>query len=203
MASVIVFNAAHIAELTDGAVVGATINSDGELVLEPQASTAINVGQIGRSVGLGKDIHFTNPDAADQFLETVSVEEESTNQDLGSAPNRWMGMFKPFGLSARAVSWFNEYMEFRLAAAKHNTSAMVIYVRENATVQPTARNDTIPLFVLRDDRDLRTHYWGLYNYGVVKFGPNAHVWIPAIKLSAAAAVPAGLPADTIIFRTAT
>lgn len=201
MASVIVFNAAHIAELTDGAVVGATINSDGELILEPQAATAINVGQIGRSVGLGKDIHFTNPDASDQFLETATVEEESTDQDLGTAPNRWMGLFKPYGLPARAVSWFNEYMEFRLAAAKHNTSAFVIYVRENATVQTHARNDTIPLFVLRDDRDLRTHFWGLYNNGIVRVGPNAIQDVPTILLGPTDPIPTGTPNPCIVYRT--
>lgn len=202
MADVIVFDSVKVLELTDGAIVGAHINDDGELILEPQAATAVNAGVVGRAAGLHADINFTNPDAADQYLEVVTVEEESVDQDLGTAPNRWMGMFKPFGAAARAVTWFNEYLEFRIAAAKHNTTALVIYVRENATVQTHARNDTIPLFVLRDDRDLRTHFWGLYNNGIVRVGPNAIQDVPVILLGAADALPTGTPNPCIIYRTA-
>jgi hypothetical protein len=201
MADVIVYDSVKVDELTGGAFVGASINSDGELILEPQTATAVNAGQIGRSVGLGKEIHFTNPDASDQYVEIITVEEESTDQDLGTAPNRWMGRFKPYGLVARTVTWFNEYMEFRIAAAKHNTTALVIYVRENATVQTHARNDTIPLFVLRDDRDLRTHFWGLYNNGIVRVGPNAIQDVPVILLGPTDPIPTGTPNPCIIYRT--
>lgn len=203
MASVIVFNAAHVAELTDNAFTSASINANGELILQPQGATAVNIGKIGRGAGFGAINTLTASDSTHGFLDHNTIQESVLNEDSTTWVDRFRGFFKPFGLPARTVIWFNEYFELRLAPAKHNTTAFVIYVRENSTVQTTARNATIPLFVLRDDRDARTHFWGLYDQGVVKFGPNAHVWIPAIKLSAAAAIPTGLPADTIVFRTAT
>lgn len=202
MGAVIVFDSEKVLELTNGAVTGASINADGELVFDRQGAVSVTVGVIGRGAGLAAT-NTLLAGSADAYLDYNTVQEESLNQDSSNWVDRMRGFFKPYGLAARTVMWLNEYFELRLAPAKHNTTPLVIYVRENDTVQTNPRNDAIPLFVLRDDRDLRTHFWGLYNNGVVKFGPNAHTDIPAIKLSAAAAVPTGLPADTIIFRTAT
>lgn len=200
MADVIVFDSEKVLELTNGAIVGASINSDGELILEPQASTAVNAGKIGRGAGL----HATNTFLASDtngYLDYNTVQEESVDQVSTDWVDRFRGFFKPFGATARTVIWFNETFELRLAPAKHNTTCFVIYVRENSTVQTHARNDTVPLFVLRDDRDLRTHFWGLYNNGIVRVGPNAIQDVPAILLGPTDPIPTGTPNPCIIYRT--
>lgn len=201
MASVIVVDAETFASVTGASVISGAVNAEGHLILARQGQPDLDLGPIGRAVGTGSDIELVAGDE-DAFLDHTTVMEESVNQDATNWVNRMMGRFKPFGAAIRTVAWFNEYFELRLAPAKHNTTAFVIYVRENSDVQPNARNQTVPLFVLRDDRDLRTHYWGLYDEGVVKFGPGAHVDVPQIVLDAVEAVPADLPAGTIIHRLA-
>lgn len=201
MAEVIVLSKAHIEALTDVAVTGGSINVDGELILSRQGATSVNAGVVGRAAGLAADITIPAGDT-EGYLDYTTIQEESLNQDSTNWVDRVRKLFKPFTTPARTVQWDNEYGEKRLAPAKHNTTALVIYVRENPTVQTSARNDTVPVMVVRNDRDTRVHYWGIYDNGVVKFGPNAHVDVPQIVLGAADPVPAGLPAGTIIHRTA-
>lgn len=195
MAEVIVYDQNKVLDLTNNAVIGASINDDGELILDRQGNTPINLGNIGKF----NDVQtFQGGNPLDN-LQVVTVEDDGT--DTATWVNRFMGKFKAPLLASRAVIWFNEYFELRLAPAKHNTTAFVIYVRENADVQPTARNATIPLMVLRDDRDVRTHYWGLYDQGVVRVGPNALQDVPAIVLGPLDPIPAGTPNPCIIYRT--
>jgi hypothetical protein len=195
MATATVYTAAKVDELTSSAVVGASINDAGELILDRQGAEPINVGLAGPT-GVEFDIQGADPLG---FIKHVTLVDDGTPTD--GWVNRFMGMFKAPALAARAVFFLNEYFELRLIPAKHNTTAFTMYVRENATVQPNARNATVPIMVLRDDREARTHQWGLYDQGVVKFGANAHVDVPQIVLGAADPVPAGLPAGTIIHRT--
>lgn len=135
-------------------------------------------------------------------LDTAFV-EKTTVEDDGSSTSGWVDrlvrFFKPVGTAARMVFWHNEYQETRMAPAKHNTVAFRIFVRDSATVQPTARDADTPLFEMMDDRVTRTPIWGLYHTGQLRV--NEVPMNYAMVLGPLDPVPAGTPANTIIVRT--
>lgn len=143
---------------------------------------------------------------------TAWIEEFTVTDDATSTSgwkNRFVGWFRhrvsgsPVSDSLRRmVIWFNEYFELRLAPAKHNTVALRVFVRDTATTQTTARDSTVPLIQLMDDRNVRTPIWGLHDDGKIRVGANEVPTQHIIVLSAAAAVPTGTPANTVIVRTA-
>lgn len=142
---------------------------------------------------------------------STSWVEEVTVVDDGTATsgwvNRFVGFFRhaiagtPVGDSLRRmVIWFNEYMELRLAPAKHNTVALRIFVRDTSTTQTNTRDADVPLLQLMDDRNIRTPIWGLYPNGRIRIASTEIETRPVIVLSAAASVPTGTPSGTVIIR---
>jgi hypothetical protein len=141
------------------------------------------------------------------WYEEVTVVDDSTA--TSGWKNRFVGWFRhavagtPVSDSLRRmVIWFNEYMELRLAPAKHNTVALRIFVRDTATSQTNTRDADIPLVQLMDDRSIRTPIWGLYPNGKVRIGEEEIETESVIVLGAADPVPTGTPAGTVIVRTA-
>lgn len=84
MGTVIVYSKAKVDELTDEAVVNATINIDGELVLTTQGGDTINVGAVGLDhgdlTGLSDDDH-TQYAKADGTRGDFATEAQGTKAD--------------------------------------------------------------------------------------------------------------------------
>lgn len=137
------------------------------------------------------------------FLGKNTVSDDSTS--TSSWIDRMVNFFRPVGAAdnmRRMVQWWNEYLELRLAPAKHNTVALRIFVRDSSTVQSTARDATVPLLQMMDDRVNRNPIWGLYPDGTIKVATQEVQTRHVIVLTAAASVPTGTPANTVIVRTA-
>jgi hypothetical protein len=143
--------------------------------------------------------------------DSTSWVEEYTVVDDGTSTSGWVNRFvgwfrhRVSGVPVadnlrRMVIWFNEYLELRLAPAKHNTVALRIFVRDTSTTQTNTRDPDIPLLQLMDDRSVRTPIWGLYPNGRIRVGANEVETRPVIVLSAAASVPTGTPSGTVIIR---
>jgi hypothetical protein len=138
--------------------------------------------------------------------------EEFTVTDDGTATGNWVNRIRGYfrqrvsgspvtdGLR-RLVFWFNEYLELRLAPAKHNTVALRIFIRDNPSTQTNARDPDVPLLELMDDRTNRNKVWGLYPNGNLRIGASAVETAYTIVLGPADPVPAGTPANTVIVRT--
>lgn len=140
---------------------------------------------------------------SDGFIEQFTVADDSTS--TSNWPDRIVNFFRPPGAidaMRRMVSWFNEYLELRLAPAKHNTVALRIFIRDNSTVQTTARDADVPLLQMMDDRTNRTPVWGLYPNGKIRIAEEEIETAHVIQLGAADPVPTGTPAGTVIVRTA-
>lgn len=131
------------------------------------------------------------------FVEKYTVEDDGT--PTSGWVDRLVAFFKPVGTAARMVHWLNEYFELRVAPAKHNTTAFRIFVRDSASVQPTARDADVPLLEMMDDRVNRIPIWGLYYQGEIRV--NEVPMNYAMVLGPLDAVPVGTPAGTIIVRT--
>ena len=149
----------------------------------------------------GVEIELQGGDS-DGFYEEITVADDGTS--TSGWVNRFIGYFRPVGAAdnlRRFVSWFNEYMELRLAPAKHNTVALRIFAQDTGTTQSTARDEDIPLLQLMDDRGDRNHIWGLYYNSKIRVGEEEIETQHVITLGAADPIPTGTPAGTVIVRT--
>lgn len=224
MATVTVLNAAKTIDLINDGVTTAFIDENNHLILQKPEGVFVDVGKVihehNELVGLGEDDHeqyaladgsrgnfraktqaVINFNGGDEnaVVETITVTDDGTS--TSGWINRLVGYFKPSAMAvARLVFFLNEYLELRLAPAKHNTVALRIFVRDTAVSQTTARNQDVPLMELMDDRTNRNTLWGLYDGGAqrVKNIPVSYT----IVLGASDPVPAGTPANTVIVRTA-
>lgn len=144
------------------------------------------------------DLTITANDA-NGYVESVTV------QDDGTASTTWverlMYKFKEVGGLVRNVFYLNEYGEVRVSPARHNTTALRVFVKEFANNPVEARSTTVPVMEVMDNRTTRTSLWGIVGDGTMVVGGNRMAYV--LVLSAAAAVPAGTPAGTVIVRTTT
>lgn len=145
------------------------------------------------------DLTITASDA-NGYVETVTIQDDNTATTTWV--ERLMYKFKDFasGLT-RNVFYLNEYGEVRIAPARHNTTGLRVFVKEYANNPTETRSTTVPVMEVMDNRTDRNSLWGILGDGTVavKGIRMANVLV----LSAAAAVPAGTPAGTVIVRTTT
>lgn len=133
-------------------------------------------------------------------LEVVTIQDDNT--DTNTWVNRVEFKFAEFtGGLIRNTFYLNEYGEIRVSPAKHNTTAFRAFVKEFANNPTTARSATTPVLEMMDNRTDRNSIWAVIGDGttVIKGINMAYVLV----LSAAASVPAGTPAGTVIVRTTT
>lgn len=150
---------------------------------------------------VGETVTITGGDLTNNgFVENVIIQDDGT--DTATWLERLAYKFREVGGALiRNTFYLNEYGEARFAPARHNTVALRVFAKEFPNNPTTARSTTVPVMELMDNRTNRNTLWGLLGDGAIVVGSNkmAHT----IVLSAAAAVPAGLPAGTVIVRTTT
>ena len=154
---------------------------------------------------LQAETDFDGGDAG-SWIEEFTVTDDDTA--TSGWVNRFVGWFRHRVAGApvadnlrRMVIWFNEYMELRLAPAKHNTVALRLFVRDTGTTQTNARDQDVPIFELMDDRGIRTPILGLYPNGHFRIAEDMIETAHVLLLGPADPVPTGTPAGTIIVRT--
>lgn len=145
------------------------------------------------------DLIITGNDA-NGYVETVTI------QDDGTATTTWVErlMYKFKDLASgltRNVFYLNEYGEVRISPARHNTTAFRVFVKEYANNPTEARSATVPVMELMDNRTTRNSLWGIVSDGTTVVAGQRMAYV--LVLSAAAAVPTGTPAGTVIVRTTT
>lgn len=136
---------------------------------------------------------------ADGNIATFTITDDAT--DTNSWPNRWMIRWKESALAnalVRTVFGLNEYGEVRLASAKHNTTALRVLVKEFPTNPVQARDMTVPVMEIMDDRTNRKSLRGWFGDGSQK--RNGIALADVIALPVGSAVPAGTAANTVIMR---
>jgi hypothetical protein len=149
-----------------------------------------------------KDIATNNislSDPTNDIVENVLIVDDGSS--TSAWPNRIQFKFQD-SHSTRNTSAFNEYGEFRGAPAKHNTVAARWFVNDNPSyTDGTARDATVPIIELMDDRTNRNHLWGVYADGRVKIATGQILTAPVIVLGPSDAIPTGTPTGAVIVRT--
>jgi hypothetical protein len=199
MAVVTVLTAARTLELVNAAIINGVIDGNGDLVLQKNDGSSVNLGAVGAGSrpNTQAEINFTASDP-DAILETITVTDDATD------PNIWVDRLTFQFLASgyvvpRRTTYFNEYGELRVAPGRHNTTALRVFAKEFPDNPTDARSTTVPVIELRDDRTNNTSLWGVLGDGitVVKGIRMSYTLV----LGPADAVPAGTPVDTVILRT--
>lgn len=139
------------------------------------------------------------------------IDIESDNTATSGWVDRLQYRYKPFGGTARNTFTLNEYGEPRITAGKFNTTAFRIFAREFAA--DTARDMTVPLMEIYNDRDNRVTQWAVYGDGdtyikkdlavdgtiaCVGTVTGSNIGVPIKGVYNAGSEPAGQPTGTII-----
>lgn len=134
-------------------------------------------------------------------LETVTIHDDGTT--TSNWVNRWVFQFleNVGGAIARATTHVNEYGELRVAPAKSNTVAARFFTKIFPNNPTTARDMTVPVVELMDDRTTRTSLRGWLGDGTLT--RKGIKLSECVVLGLNEAVPAGLPANTVIVRKTT
>lgn len=150
-------------------------------------------------VNTGSEILIDGNDGASEgTVETVTITDDGT--PTSGWLSRLVYRFKEsVGATARNTFYLNEYGEIRVAPAKLNTTALRVFVKEFPSNPSGTRDATAPVVELMDDRTNRNSLWALRGDGTMT--RNGIPVSQVLVLSAAASVPAGTPANTVIFRT--
>lgn len=139
---------------------------------------------------------------ADGTVETITITDDTTT--TSSWLNRFMVRWKEssaIGALVRNVFALNEYGEVRIAAAKYNTTGFRIFTKEFPTNPTQARDMTVPVAELMDDRTNRTSLRGWLGDGTLT--RKGIKLSECVVLGLSEAVPTGLPANTVIVRKTT
>src|SRR5690606_475524 len=103
--------------------------------------------------------------ASDEFVHDVRITNDGTG--AGTWPERLVFRYRDTtGGTYFRTGYFNEYGELRVAPAKHNTVALRLFQKELSS-QP-ARNMTVPLMDVMDNRDDRNVLFALMPDGTVQ-----------------------------------
>jgi hypothetical protein len=131
-------------------------------------------------------------------VETFTIHDDNTS--TSSWVNRWVFQFleASVGAVARATTHLNEYGELRVAPAKYNTVAARFFTKIFPNNPTTARDMTVPVVELMDDRTTRTSLRGWLGDGTLT--RKGIKMSECVVLGLNEAVPAGLPANTVIVR---
>lgn len=138
---------------------------------------------------------------ANGVLETITVHDDGT--DTNTWKNRWVFQFleSVAGAVARATTHVNEYGELRVAPAKTNTTGARFFTKLFPTNPTAARDMTVPVVELMDDRTSRISLRGWLGDGTLT--RKGIKLSECVVLGLNEAVPAGLPANTVIVRKTT
>lgn len=237
MATVTVFTADQVTQLTNVAFVSATIDVNGDLILTKKDGTTVNAGNVkehGQLLGLADDDHpqyaladgsrgsfasttqGAKADAARKnvnatatieggdtngVVETITIHDDGSN--TSNWVNRWVFQFleSVAGAVARATTHLNEYGELRVAPAKYNTTGARFFTKLFPNNPTTARDMTVPVVELMDDRTNRNSLRGWLGDGTLT--RKGIKLSECVVLGLSEAVPAGLPANTVIVRKTT
>lgn len=131
-------------------------------------------------------------------VETISITDDAT--PTSGWINRWGSRFRDSAVSAwRNVTQLNEYGELRVSPAKSNTTGARFFSKELAS--HPARDMNVPVVELMDDRTTRTSLRGWLGDGTeTRRGIKMS---DVVVLGLSEAVPANLPANTVIVRKTT
>lgn len=91
---------------------------------------------------------------------------ESDGTSSGSWPDRMRFLYKPTGVAARVVQWWNEYFELRLAPALRNTVAFRVFVGDTPADYAN-RDNAVPVMEVASDRTNRVRRFGVFGNGDV------------------------------------
>jgi hypothetical protein len=139
-------------------------------------------------------------DPTNDYVERITITNDAS--DTANWVNRREVKYKDnSGATARNVLVENEYGELRLASAKHNTTPFRIFIEEHHANTTGARDNTVPLIQIMDNRDDRNNIYSVLPTGITKFKSLSMSYV--LVLSAAASVPSDTPANTVIVRTTT
>lgn len=137
---------------------------------------------------------------ANGVVETITIHDDNTS--TSSWVNRWVFQFmENVGGLVRAVTHLNEYGELRVAPAKYNTTGARFFTKLFPNNPTTARDMTVPVVELMDDRTTRTSLRGWLGDGTLT--RKGIKLSECVVLGLNEAVPAGLPANTVIVRKTT
>lgn len=202
MGTVIVMSAEKTQALLNATVTGGVIDASGNLILNKQDGTTVNVGNVGGTDNFrpmtNANIQFDGGDP-NGVLEKVTITDDGT--DSATWVNRFEYLYRDDALSpTRRTSFFNELGEFRAAPAQVDSPAARFFVKEEPTLPAAARVATAPVVELMDDRITRTSLWGLLGDGsqVVNGGLKVAY---TLVLGPADSVPPNTPPGTVIVRT--
>lgn len=186
------------------AIAGLTGMVNGDMIGYQSSSwvkrTAVQVlADIAARANSNASVTLTNPNNTTSILEKVTLIND------GSATTAWPNRVEHFydatvgGGAPKLVSFLNEYFEYRFVPAKYNTVGLRGFLRNSTS--DTARDMTIPVIEIMDDRGSRNHIWGVYGDGIVKIAAGEIATAYVVVLVGAAAIPTGTPAGTLIVRT--
>ena len=166
------------------------------------ASTAQGAKADAARTNSAATVTITGGDTSTGYLEETTIQDDGSS--TGSWINRWVWKFLPTGGGAitRLVTFINEYGELRGIPAKLNTVWLRIFIKDAASNPSGTRDANVPIMQVMDNRTDRVPIWGLYPNGKIRVGANEVETEAVIRLTAAASVPTGTPAGTIIVRTA-
>ena len=131
-------------------------------------------------------------------VETFTIHDDLS--DTNNWVNRWVFQFLENGVGkvARATTHVNEYGELRVAPAKLNTVGARFFAKLFPTNPSGARDMTVPVVELMDDRTTRTSLRGWLGDGTLT--PRGIKLSECVVLGLSESVPANLPANTVIVR---
>lgn len=197
---------AKLAGVTPGATANASdaslLNRTNHTGSQAQSTIVGLVTALAAKLGFkGNTYSLTDP--TNDQVASVTIEGDGTSQSAWV--NRLEWLFRPNGGTAKLVSWFNEYAEFRVTPAKSNTVAF----RAFGKTAPADPAHTGPVLEVQDDRTTRTSLWSVDAEGDMATGAitaagavTAANLPPAILvLDAADPVPGGTPSGAVILRT--
>lgn len=111
--------------------------------------------------------------------------------DDGSDTSTWPDRVS-FKFGSKLVAWLNEYFELRLRPAKANTVALRIF-RKDVPADP-ARDMSVPLFEVLDDRTNRNRLMAVHSDGHVEAPGHVHTTVLAVGDP----IPPGTPTGLVI-----
>lgn len=137
-------------------------------------------------------------DPTNDYVERITITNDAS--DTSAWVNRREVKYKDnSGATARNVLVENEYGELRLASAKHNTVPFRIFVEEHAANTTGARDNTVPMIQVMDNRDDRNSIYSVLPTGITKFKSLSMAYV--LVLGPSDSVPADTPTGTVIVRT--
>lgn len=202
MGTVTVLTADKVYAIEANSVIGGSIDGSGHLILTKPGGITIDAGSVGSVVDMTNIRAKINAAIAINGSDANGVVETTTVTDDGTDSTTWIDRlvyrFVPVSGTARKTTFFNEYGELRTAPAKENTTGARFYVKETPTNPSAARDLTVPVVELMDDRVTRTSLRGWLGDGTTT--RRGIKMADLLVLGPTDPVPINTPPGTVIFR---